>query len=261
MARITFFYRSTGDEKKEEFAVKQRPPYFSKLACLKSFLVALEKLNEDYEVVFYNDSAIPAEREKLMKKYGKVIQGNGKGNAKSFGYLLELGKKAKSELVYFAEDDYLYMPNALKELIGAFDKYPEASYITLYDHPDKYKKIPAKKPSKLRWKNVISTCFTFGARRKALRSDINRMKFFLIGMNHDSPLYLKAFRYVISFFAAYDWDHEMWMCVQGKGPFFLNMSKKTLLSSEPGLATHVNNLPSPYYDWKKQHDAAQRAKV
>uniref|UniRef100_B1XT94 Glycosyltransferase n=1 Tax=Polynucleobacter necessarius subsp. necessarius (strain STIR1) TaxID=452638 RepID=B1XT94_POLNS len=60
------------------------------------------------------------------------------GNPGSFWKLYEiaLGMAKDDDIFYFIEDDYLHLPeapSALEEGLHYFD------YVTLYDHPDKYK--------------------------------------------------------------------------------------------------------------------------
>ena len=40
-------------------------------------------------------------------------------------------------ILYFVEDDYLHLPGWLDVLLEGFS-IPEADYVTLYDHKDKY---------------------------------------------------------------------------------------------------------------------------
>ena len=80
-----------------------------------------------------------------------------------------------SALVYFVEDDYLHLPHAptlLREGAAA------AEYVTLYDHPDKYRleycfgevsKVVRTRSS--HWRYTVSTCLTFASTAGQLRRD------------------------------------------------------------------------------------------
>jgi len=109
------------------------------------------------------------------------------GNPGSFWKLYEiaLGFANDDDIFYFAEDDYLHLPEspkAIEEGLQYFD------YVTLYDHPDKYK-VPGmpinpyakvnrysesteivKSPHQL-WRTSNSTTMTFAVNGNTLKAD------------------------------------------------------------------------------------------
>lgn len=109
------------------------------------------------------------------------------GNPGSFWRLYELAlETAKDDdIFYFIEDDYLHLPEAsgaLEEGLNYFD------YVTLYDHPDKYKLHdgpinPYAKRNKFSegtevvagptqwWRTSNSTTMTFAVKGKTLKDD------------------------------------------------------------------------------------------
>ncbi len=97
------------------------------------------------------------------------------GNEGTFLKQLEIlcGQTA-AELVYFAEDDYLYLPGGLETTVGFMRRHPEADFSTLYDHADYHAKYIHRQRGRAfeeggrRWRTVASTCLTFMARRQAL---------------------------------------------------------------------------------------------
>ncbi len=172
------FYRITS-------SVNQKPrlDHFSKLECLESLLAAFP----NYRVVCVADNCDQATFDLLQKRhFYKLIRTN-LGNAASFNYLLnhELILLKDSDLLYFAEDDYLYREgasDALEEGLEIFD------YVTLYDHPDKYSDFSAQinplvckgmlsevtqvsQGKKCLWRTTNSTTMTFGCIVKTIRKD------------------------------------------------------------------------------------------
>jgi len=109
------------------------------------------------------------------------------GNNDSFLYVLDFALthfNDENEIIYFAEDDYIYKKNAdmmLQEGLQISD------YCSLYDHPDKYINHNEGGPNPFiekggewtrvmisehsHWKLTNSCCMTFGARVKTLRLD------------------------------------------------------------------------------------------
>jgi hypothetical protein len=170
-------YRSTGGENK-----KDRPAYYSKVMCLLSLLRSVVEASEEIDVVFLNDGPVPEDRLALMSQAGEVVELPGVGRVRS--YLTALGLLAAREwddgdLVYFVEDDYLHLPEALETLIAAGNELPWAPYFTLYDCPDRYTRSDDADGGRARvfigggrhWRTVESTTHTFAARARVIRAD------------------------------------------------------------------------------------------
>ena len=114
---------------------KVKPDYINNENCLKNFVNVFG--NQDLHIIADNCSE---DTLKMITKYNhpdriqKVSVGHGAGT-----FNLALDKALKwddEEIVYFVENDYLHKqdsPNILKE---GFDL--GASFVALYDHPDKY---------------------------------------------------------------------------------------------------------------------------
>src|SRR6266511_6323917 len=131
MGRLQVIYRSHGREN-----TKGSPPYYRKLLALVSLLRAAEEAREPVDLVFLNDGWIPPERLAIMRSAGEVVaEARLGGNEGSFRKALAIPRVRKwsdDDLVWFAEDDYLYDPRALAGLIGAAAAMPEADYLALY---------------------------------------------------------------------------------------------------------------------------------
>ncbi len=233
---LHIFYRSTGGDNK-----KNRPPYYSKMLCLMSFLRAFERVRGRAEITFVNDGPMPDDRLVIMERYGKIVSFPGLGNSPSYRETLALAVALPPDsLVYFAEDDYLYTPQALEKLLAAFDEIPAAEYVTLFDHMDRYTRSDDSRrgysrlylAGGLHWRTVESTCMTFGARVRTLRSDawIHRL-----GTVPKTPR-----------------DRTIWRCTQGEKEFFWKFPKRTLVGPIPSLATHMDPEGlAPNVDWEE----------
>jgi hypothetical protein len=179
-------YRSYGGEN-----TKGRPAYYGKLLALSSLLRAVSNVRRPVEVIFLNDGPIPADRLKVMERAGEVVVLPGVGNKRSLLTALALPARRNwlaRDVVWFAEDDYLYRPSALDRLVGAADAVPAADYLGLYaligDRPPEGGRAPswlnvpvdrrAAEPVTVDghdWHAALATTATFGARVGVIRSD------------------------------------------------------------------------------------------
>ena len=131
---LHIFYRSTGGDNK-----KDRPPYYSKMLCLRSFLRAFARVRDRASITFVNDGPMPDDRLAVMGEWGTIVSFPGLGNSPSYRETLALALALPPDsLVYFAEDDYLYTEPALEKMLAAFDELPRIDYVTLFDHLDRY---------------------------------------------------------------------------------------------------------------------------
>ena len=136
------------------------------------------------------------------------------------------------------EDDFLHKPNSKKLLIEGLQKYN--SYITLYDHPDKYlnkdqggnpfieqegEVTRLIKTNSIHWKITNSTVMSFAARVIRLKEDYDLI------LKYSSAHITDSFR------------------------FFTELSQTKsvpVLSSVPGYSTHCETAwLSPLTDWSK----------
>ncbi len=211
------------------------------MLCLMSFLGAFERVRDRADITFVNDGPMPDDRLAIMGQWGRIVSFPGLGNSPSYRQALALAIAHPADsLVYFAEDDYLYTRQALEKLLAAFDELPEADYVTLFDHLDRYTRTDDARGGYSRlylaggihWRTVESTCMTFGARTGRLRSDswIHRL-----GTVPKTPR-----------------DRTIWRCTQGEKEFFWKFPKRTLIGPVPSLATHMDPEGlAPNVDWER----------
>ncbi|WP_432561934.1 glycosyltransferase [Kineococcus sp. SYSU DK003] len=176
-------YRSHGGEN-----AKGRPSWYSKQLALQSFLRAVAEADSPVDVVFLNDGPIPADRLSLMRAHGRVHAITGGSNRASYLAALKLAVRsewADSDAVLFAEDDYLWRPDALRSLATAAGR-GRVEYFAPYGigtHDDIEGRVPEwRRPRTergedsvpadvVRWVPHESTTSTFAVRLGALRED------------------------------------------------------------------------------------------
>lgn len=233
---ITAIYRTfDGDN------TTSRPPYYSKQLAFQSFLLAWRKLPARRLIVAINSPRIPPSLAPLIEAHADEVRFvETPGNARCYRTVLSWSTRLENDaVVYHAEDDYLYHPDAFVELAAAVERLPDVDYFTLYDHRDRYSRsddVSLGRPEfvaiagQRHWRVVESTCMTYAARVRALKRDA--------GLHHlMSPRKLPH-------------DRLLWRMTQGIGWFWWKFPKRTLVSPMPSLATHlVEPYLSPVVDW------------
>ena len=141
------------------------------------------------------------------------------------------------EIIYFIENDYLHKPGSQKIIQEAFEL--GASFVSLYDHPDKYM-IPEKggnpyceggaedtrvyKTNSVHWKITNSTTMTFASKVSTLKRVEPILRKWTSGVHPD--------------------DFQMFL--------ELRKNNELLLTPMPGYSTHGETAwLSPFTDWKK----------
>jgi hypothetical protein len=109
---LRVIYRTCNTENK-----KTRPPYYSKIGCLKNFILVYRKVRK---AGFYlvSDGEPPKKVRELVEPFGRIEVLSRPGNSSSFLLALEMTRNFESQdMVYFVEDDYLHVPEALLKLL------------------------------------------------------------------------------------------------------------------------------------------------
>jgi len=116
---------------------KVKPDYIDNEKCLKNFRDVFYDYINDIHIIADNCSKPTIE---MINKYispeniENVSIGHGAG---TFNLALDKALKWEDdEIVYFVENDYLHKPGSSDILKEGFDL--GASFVALYDHPDKY---------------------------------------------------------------------------------------------------------------------------
>lgn len=113
----------------------------------------------------------------------EIVLLDGIGNQPSFHHQLQLAVNSVADFIYFAEDDYLYRPEAMREMHRVALSAPAHVFWTPYDHPDRYTRDDDRNggPAMVRvigswaerevgmwehdgwhWRTIESACMTFG---------------------------------------------------------------------------------------------------
>lgn len=184
--------------------------------CLSTYLAANES---QYETVFIADSC-PKDLVFKLKQFGEVIEVSGMGNVGTFHMQLLNGKDENR--VLFAEDDYIWRPNALKNIDRALD---DLDMVSPYDHPAHYleerfdKRYECKLIDNIVYREAPSNTLTFAIKGRHLSS---------------------IWQYLTTFAIS---DHEMFQGVKER--YGLRIWNPTY-----SFATHlVDGLLAPNVDW------------
>jgi hypothetical protein len=215
---------------------KEKPEYINNENCLKN---AVKEFNsKDFIVIADN---VSEETYLMICKYVKpssiikVSVGHGAGT-----FNLALDKAINlddNEIVYFIENDYIHKPDSQKILEESFKL--GASFVSLYDHPDKYigpnqggnpyceggaEDTRVYKTDSVHWKITNSTTMTFAAKVSTLK--------------RVEPILRKYTQ------GSYPDDFKMFLELRTKG--------ELLITPIPGYSTHGETAwLSPLTDWSR----------
>ena len=220
---------------------KRRPSFYSKVRCLKNFLMAVERV-QDVHLVLISDGEPNPEWIEPLPAHAEVEVLKKCGNSASFIHALSTALRyPPADLIYFVEDDYLHVPEALEKLLECNHEL-QPDYLTLYDHPARYwggehpeVDLPLRTnfihvTSTHHWRAVESTCMTFAASTRILRQDFQTI------VDHVSP---KAPQ-----------DRELFRHIQGLGKYSSHEPARILVGPVPSLATHCEEpWLAPVIDW------------
>jgi hypothetical protein len=166
--------------------------------CLRSFKQSLGSLRVKIWAIL---DSCPEEYEALFRRFFApadlvVIKLNAAGNAATFGKQIDiLLTQTDAELVYFAEDDYFYLPGKFPLLVDFLSSGEGIDFISPYDHLDCYTLDLHHRPKWIRifgshhWRTASSTCLTFLTRKKTLKKYQREFRSYTRG-NFDSALWL-----------------------------------------------------------------------
>lgn len=213
---------------------KRRPGFFTKGRALASLLAAVEQA-PGVSVTFLCDGEMPPPIAMVLSHFGDVVHLAGAGNAGSYRAAVRwaMTNVGGDGAVYLCEDDYLHDPTALREIASAVAILGNGSYVTGYDHPDRYRRSDDRPlaPSPLdavvapRWRRVESTTMTFATTAATLRDD--------------------ALVHRISAIRHYPRDRILWHTLQGLPPLGrvlrVRHPPRLLYGARPALASHIED--------------------
>ena len=116
---------------------KEKPDYINNEACLKNFCSIFYFQQYDIKIIADNCNK---DTLKMIEKYVdpiNIINVNIGHGAGTFNLALDMALEYDDgEIVYFVENDYLHKQNSPLILLEGFNL--GASFVSIYDHPDKY---------------------------------------------------------------------------------------------------------------------------
>ena len=146
--------------------------------CLRSFKESLGNLRIKLWVLL---DGCPDDYADLFRKYFGahelvLVPLQGVGNQESFAKQIEiLTAQEDSDVVYFAEDDYFYLPGQFRCMVDFLLRHQDVHFVSPYDHLDCYTMDLHRQPKWLKvhggrhWRTAASTCLTFLTTRDTLR--------------------------------------------------------------------------------------------
>ena len=247
--------------------------------CLKSFKHSVKGLKVKMFAIL---DGCPPSYERMFKKYFKgpdleIIHTEAIGNYATFGLQIEtLLKQNDAELVYFAEDDYFYLPDTFKQLTDFFEENVDCDFISPYDHLDSYTLPLHRYPSIVRYRGerhfrtIGTTCLTFLTDKNILQKSRKLLYTYSQG-NHDASMWLTAtkervfdFGYILKSFLKNNTEFfilkRAWRKKNGWFKILFG-PRYRLFNPVPAVATHLeHDLLSPGIDWPAEFKKAQKRK-
>jgi hypothetical protein len=235
-------------------------------ACLRSLKHSLGNLRVKIWALL---DGCPSEYQDLFRKYFDEADLNliplpGVGNQATFAKQIEiLLHQQESEIVYFAEDDYLYLPDQFRCMVDFLIEHENVHFVSPYDHLDYYTMALHHSPQLSmpfggrKWRTVASTCLTFLTRRKTLAETESVFRGFK-RRSLDCSLWLSLTKKRVFnpfFFAGHLFRDSLFSKIIFKSwlyfwPQILFGRKWRLWAPVPAVATHLDaNALAPNVDW------------
>ena len=228
--KIEIFLRHCFYSKLQEQPSRERPHWWNKEKVFKNFKNTLNTETTNYTIIY--DEHYGKVEDTFLKNETNVHIINEGSEARSFIQTLKYIKSKNFDddtIIYFLEDDYVHRPNWDTILMEGFSL--PVSYVTLYDHGDKYQEMYSNLMSKIlitensHWKPIPSTTNTFAVKYKTLIEDFEIHKKYSTNVEPSA-------------------DHQKFL--------ELNQKSRYLISCLPGYSTHSHShYLSPCIDWEK----------
>lgn len=240
--------------------------YLLAAACLESFRRSLGTLRVRMWVLL---DGCPAEYSDLFTAYFDsqdltLLPLDEVGNYATFERQIDiLMDQRDADLVYFAEDDYFYLPDQFRLMIELLRTNPDVDFVSPHDHLDCYTLALHRHPKWLKvcaghhWRTAASTCLTFLSSQETLRQTADTFRTYS-HRNFDSSVWLSLtkrsifnpvsfLRYAqrqphLAKVIAKAWLHGWRQILFGR--------RRKLWVPVPGIATHLDRSAlSPAIDW------------
>jgi len=241
--------------------------------CLHSFKRALGTLRIKMWVLL--DGCPPA-YEVLFRRYFTdeeliILKLDGIGNLATFAMQVDLlTRQTEADMVYFAEDDYFYLPDALVEMVEFLRNSDHVDFVTSYDHSGNYD-LPLiaerhwiKPFGRRHWRSCTGTCLTFLARRQSLLGTRSLFETYRKG-NEDGSIWMaitqKTGLLNPRVYAKSSMMFKLWLKAWFWGfRQILFGGSYRLWGPVPSLATHLESTClAPAVDWEAEFRRAEQA--
>lgn len=188
-----------GIAKKNKPVIFPDDKYKMSEVCIKSLKLALGSLRAKIWVILDN---CPPKYKRLFEKNLssfdiEFLELDGKGNYYTFNKQIEiLLNQNYSDIIYFAEDDYLLKPNSLEVAVDFMKNNSNADFLSIYDSLDYYTmnfhnyKSSQIKFKKIIWKQVSCTTLSFMTKKTILNETKNVFDTYSKNRNYDSSLWI-----------------------------------------------------------------------
>lgn len=228
---IHIFYRHYPVSGREDW----RPEWFDYEKCFLNLLNSIcNKDNVRINVIYDGNRD-----DNFIFKYDlNFYYIDAKSDYESFKKTFEVIGKSNikdDEIIYLLENDYLHIKNWDID-VEEFMKTNKDSYLSLYDHNDKYFNENSELTSKIivtkthHFRTTPSTCGSFIAKKKTLIDDYN--------IHYNSPK-------ITGVFTNMPVDHAKFLMLK-------TLKNRDVYTPIPGLSTHcLVNLLSPTINWEK----------
>ena len=194
---------------------KPRPSFFSKRLSALSVLRAAQHCDDRPYLLLVVDGSEPDDFAGIAEQFDEIVPINAGSTKKSYIAAIDvaLGQGwADDDLVFLCEDDYLLLPEALRDLQRADARLGGDRYLCGYE-PDNSAYFGAVKTQRtlsvpdsivatvdgVSWKQIVSTTSTFAARVAVLRTD--------------------RLHHVVGAYSGSAFDHTIAMTVAGRRPY------------------------------------------
>jgi hypothetical protein len=184
------------------------------------------------------------------------------GNAATFSLQIDLlTNQTEAPYVYFAEDDYFYLPDALEKMVAFMRENRDVDFVTPYDHPDSYYTSSRFERHLVRpfgdryWRTASSTCLTFLTSWENLVRTQSMFRTYSRG-NWDCPVWLALTQKLELCDPRVHWHGLFRLAIWAKtwmwgGWRVLFGRRYRLWVPLPTLATHMESTRlSPLIDWQ-----------
>jgi len=265
---VTVAYRIYPKIPKTPLVFKDSKYDLAKL-CLKSFKDSMGSLKVKVFALLDN---CPPEYDAIFLEYFaeedlNLIRLDGIGNLNTFSMQIKLLlDQDYSQLIYFAEDDYFYLPNQFESMVKLLQNHRDNNihFVTPYDHLDFYTldlhnhQVEVQFANNKHWKTSNSTCLTFLTNKEVLQETKEIFLTYCKG-NYDASLWLSLTRHKIfnisDIIKYYFNDKFLFDLIKSA---YLHCWKQILFgktwklwSPVPSIATHLeSNYLAPGINWQ-----------